>query len=139
MNGFNIPLHITGSFTEKNSTRKLKDSIDDFIELLAFSANGSFKVDRNFGFVFQNFRFENTDMSEQINHKKLYGSSVNENNYAYDLKSAIESYETRLMNVHVMMSFDAIKRKATLEVTGRYEEDFSEKEYKKEIAFYIWN
>jgi hypothetical protein len=139
MKGFKIPIVVTSRFTEENSNRRLKESIDNFIEMLVFSANGSFKADYGFGFVFQNSRFENADMNEKMNDKKLYGSSVNKNNYAYDLKVAIEAYETRLKNVAVTMNFSAPKKEVSLEITGSYEEDFREQYYKKEITFYIWN
>ena len=133
-----IPVTFTGNFLEENTAGKLQESIDNFLDLLVVSPNGSFKADYNFGFVFQNFRFENCDSNEQINSKKLYGVSVNKNNYAHDLKLAIEEYETRLKNVEVRMSYDAKVKKVSLDVTGKYEEDYVEKKYQKNISFLIW-
>ena len=138
MYGIKIPVTITESFTKENATRKLKESIDSFIDLIVISPHGSFKADYNFGFVFQNFRYENCDANEQINSKRLYGISVNKNNYAYDLKLAIEAYESRLANVEVRMGYDAKIKEVSLEVTGKYEEDFTEKKYQKNISFLIW-
>jgi len=138
MYGIKIPVTISGSFTKENISGKLKDSIDTFLELIVVSPNGSFKADYNFGFVFQNYRYENCDSNEQINSKKLYGLSVNKNNYAHDLKCAIEEYESRLKNVEVKMGYEAQNKQITLEVTGRYEEDFTEKKYQKIISFIIW-
>ena len=138
MYGIKIPVTITESFTKENATRKLKESIDSFIDLLVVSPHGSFKADYNFGFVFQNFRYENCDSNEQINSKRLFGISVNKNNYAYDLKLAIEAYESRLANVEVRMGYDAKIKEISLEVTGKYEEDFTEKKYQKNISFLIW-
>jgi hypothetical protein len=138
MYGTKIPVAVTGNFTEENVTVKIKESIDNFIDLLVVSPNGSFKADYNFGFVFQNFRFENCDANEQINSKKMYGESVNKNNYAYDLKLAIEEYETRLKNVHVKMEYDSKIKQISLEITGKYEEEYVEKKYQKNISFIIW-
>ena len=138
MYGFKIPITISGSFLEENLTGDIKKSIDDFIELLVVSPNGSFKADYNFGFVFQNFRFENSDTNDRINSKKLYGESINKNNYAYDLKLTIEEYESRLTNVQVKMNFDPKQKNVSLSITGKYEEEFTEKYYQKNISFYIW-
>ena len=138
MYGIKIPIKITGNFIEENVTSKIKESIDHFIDLLVASPNGSFKADYNFGFVFQNFRFENCDSNEQINSKKLYGVSVNKNNYAYDLKLTIEQYESRLTQVEVKMNFDPKIKQITLDITGKYEEDYVEKKYQKIVSFIIW-
>jgi hypothetical protein len=138
MNGFQVPLTVTGNFLEENITGKIKDSIDHFIELLVVSPHGSFKADYTFGFIFQNFRYENSDSREQINDKKLFGMSINKNNYAYDLKLAIEAYESRLKNVQVKMDYEAAVKKITLEIKGKYEEDYVDKYYEKIISFLIW-
>jgi len=138
MYGIKIPVTITEAFTKENVTGKIKESIDNFIDLLVVSPNGSFKADYKFGFVFQNFRYENCDANEQINDKKLYGLSVNKNNYAHDLKLTIETYESRLRNVEVKMDYDSKIKQISLEITGKYEEDFEYKKYQKNISFTIW-
>ena len=138
MNGLTIPITMTGRFSKENETRNLKDSIDDFVELIVFSAHGSFKADYYFGFVFQNTKFQNADYNDQIESKKINGESLNKNNYAYDLKLAIEEYETRITNVRVMINYDKDRKKVSIDVKGRYEEDFIEKIYTKNITFYIW-
>ena len=138
MNGFKIPVTMTGRFAKENDTKNVKTSIDDFIELIVFSANGSFKADYFFGFVFQNTKFQNSDQSDQIESKKINGDSINKNNYAHELKLAIENYETRLKNVRVMIYYDSKQKKVSIDVNGRYEEDFTEKNYNKNITFYIW-
>jgi len=124
----------------KNVTNSgdIKKSIDNFIDLLVVSPHGSFKADYYFGFVFQNFRFENADTNEQINFKKLHGVSVNKNNYAYDLKLAIEEYEARLKSVQVEMNYESKTKEVSIVVTGKYEESYVEKNYQKNITFHIW-
>ena len=138
MSGFKIPIEINDHFLEKNETSNIKTSIDDFIDLIATSPNGGFKADYYFGFVFKNSRFENSDEAEQIDAKKIHGESFNKNTFAYDLKAAIEDYENRLNNVRVKMNYDAETKKVSIDITGRYEEDFAERLYKKNITFYIW-
>jgi len=138
MLGFKIPVTVTDHFMKENVTGKIKESIDHFIELLVFSPCGSLKADYAFGFVFQNFRFENNDANEQINSKKLYGESVNKNNFAFDLKQTIEQYETRLKNVKVNMNWDPKIKKISFDIAGRYEEGYEEKSYSKNISFIIW-
>jgi hypothetical protein len=138
MYGFKLPITISESFLEENVTGRIKESIDNFIDLLVVSPHGSFKADYNFGFIFQNFRFENSDTDDQINAKKLYGESINKNNYAYDLKLTIEEYESRLKNVQVKMNYKPKQREVSLDITGKYEEDFRDKDYQKNIIFYIW-
>ena len=138
MNGFKIPIKMTDSFVKENDTKTVRASIDDFIELIVFSANGCFKADYYFGFVFQNTKFQNTDHGEQIESKKISGDSINKNNYAYDLKLAIEEYETRMKNVRVMIIYDQDNKKVSIDIRGQYEEDFTEKNYNKNITFYIW-
>jgi hypothetical protein len=138
MNGFAIPITMTSRFVGENNTKKVKDSIDDFIELIVFSANGSFKADYYFGFVFQNTKFQNSDQNNQIEEKKIIGESQNKNNYAHELKMAIEEYETRINNVRVIINYDTNKKMVSIDVSGQYEEDFTEKNYTKNITFYIW-
>jgi len=129
---------MTGRFAKENETKTIKASIDDFIELIVFSANGSFKADYFFGFVFQNTKFQNSDPGDLMDEKKIYGSSINKDNYAYELKLAIEEYETRMKNVRVMISYEAKLKQVSIDVTGRYTEDFTEKNYEKNVTFYIW-
>jgi len=138
MYGLKIPIEITDRFLEKNETGNISTSIDNFVDLLVVSPNGSFKADYNFGFVFQNSRFENSDENEQINAKKIHGESFNKNNFAYDLRAAIEEYESRLNNVRVKMDYDSDYKKVSIDISGRYEEDFTEKIYTRNITFYIW-
>ena len=138
MLGFKIPVTVTDNFVKENVTGNIKESIDNFIELLVVCPNGSFKADNNFGFAFQNFRYVNCDANEQIDAKKLYGNSVNRDNYAYDLKLAIETYESRLRNVVVEMDYNASIKQVSLEITGKYEENFTTNNYQKNISFIIW-
>jgi len=129
---------MTGRFSKENEPKSVKKSIDDFIDLIVFAPYGSFKADYYFGFVFQNTRFQITDTDEQIENKKIQGDSFNKNNYANDLKAAIEQYETRIKKVRVSMNYNSDFKKVTIDVSGQYEEDYTDKTYTKNITFYIW-
>ena len=129
---------MTGRFSKENESRNVQASIDDFIDLIVFSPYGSFKADYFFGFVFQNTRFQISDTDDKIEDKKIQGDSFNKNNYANDLKTSIEDYETRIKRVRVSMSYDTDYKKVTIDVSGQYEEDYTEKMYKKNITFNIW-
>jgi hypothetical protein len=129
---------MTGRFSKENESRNVQESLDDFIDLIVFSPHGSFKADYYFGFVLQNTRFQISDTDDQIENKKIQGDSFNKNNYANDLKTAIEEYETRIKRVRVSMSYDTALKKVSIDVSGQYEDDFTEKMYKKNIMFYIW-
>jgi hypothetical protein len=138
MKGFKIPIAITPNFLSENTPKKMSDSIDNFIELIVASPNGSFKADFGFGFVFQNFRYVSTDANAQIGRKNLSGLSSNRNNYAYYLKRTIEEYELRLSEVEVNMGYQSKTKTVTLDIWGIYEEDYVKKNYAKNISFIIW-
>ena len=129
---------MSSRFMQDNEKKTVKASIDDFIELIVFSANGSFKADYFFGFVFQNSKFQNADQDDHIEEVSIQGESYNKNNYAYELKMAIEEYEKRIKNVRVAIDYDADLKKVTIDIRGRYEEDFAETNYETNITFYIW-
>jgi len=125
-------------FIEDNTTGSIEKSIDDFIDLLVVSPYGSFKADYHFGFVFQNSRFENSDEDDQIAAKKIHGESYNRNNYAFELLKAIEEYEPRLKKVRVNIDYESDYKKVSIDIGGRYEEDYTEKRYNRNITFHIW-
>lgn len=146
-----IPFEIKNGriYREENVIR----SIRDFVELLVLSPLGSFKSDRDFGFLFRNYRFENFDevqgtidnkkrnhfqQEDDLNYgKKIAGSGKNANTFAYDLKRNIEYYEKRLKNVEVKMNYEQKGKMVTLWITAELN---SEKPapYKQEIKFHVW-
>ena len=108
-------------------TNGLKPSIDAFIDMLINSGKDSFKADHDFGFSFEDYRFEIYDpeiavFNNNRNQKKkdligsienpadkykISGSSVNTQTFAQDLREAIVQYERRLKNVEVNMELAA--------------------------------
>lgn len=117
---------------EKNG---LKPSIDAFIDLLINSGKESFKADHDFGFSFEDYRFEiynpevalfhNSQRNQKkdligsienpIDQYKIAGSSVNTDTFARDLQKTIVQYEQRLKNVEVNM--ELVNRGAVLIVS----------------------
>ena len=138
MDSIKIPIELTRRFFEKNAIVNTETSIDNIIDLIVTSPNGSFRADYNFGFAFQNTRFQNGDENDQIEEKKISGDSINKDSYASELKSAIEAYELRLKNIRVKMGYNPENKNVSLDISGMYEEGYSEKRYRKNITFYIW-
>ena len=140
------PLEIvTGSIARTDS---LKKSIDAFLEILLTSACG----DSEFGFIFNNMRFEifneregtmlnsTTDDGEDDNDiysKKVSGNSKNINTFATDLKEVIMKYEQRLTEVAATMSYVRDERKIYITVTGVISD--TQEKYKYDTTLKIWS
>lgn len=128
MNGLVAPLVMTkDGFLQ---ARSVKESIDSFLHLLIGSTCGECCIDPQFGFVFNNMRFEifneqqgviYNSMPEDENAlytKKISGNSRNLNTFSSELKAAIEHYEHRLEDVNATMSYVRSERTIYITVTG---------------------
>ena len=126
----------------------LKTSIDSYIELLMTTPEGGCVSDPEFGFIFNNLRFEifdenegvvlNSDLEHSaIYEKKISGSSRNINTFAVELKRLIEKYEKRLSDVLVTMSYIREHRKIYITVRGTIIE--TKAEYKYQTTLNVWN
>ena len=104
--------------------------------------------DPEFGFIFNNLRFEifdenegvvlNTDVDRSaIYEKKISGSSRNVNTFAVELKRQIEKYEQRLSEVIVTMSYIREHRKIYITVRGTIVE--TQSEYQYQTSLNVWN
>lgn len=131
MNGLVAPLVMTKSGFQQ--ARNMKESIDSFLRLLIGSTCGECCIDPQFGFIFNNMRFEiyneqqgviynsKRDEAEAENSlytKKISGNSRNLNTFSSELKSAIEHYEHRLEDVNATMSYVRSERMIYITVTG---------------------
>lgn len=113
----------------------LKTSIINSIEILMQTPIGGNPSDPQYGFVFNNFRFEifnenegtilenaNSDarsISRNVLYdKKISGTSRNINTFAIDLKEALARYEPRLEDVTVSMSYVRIERMIYFRIRG---------------------
>lgn len=129
-----------------------KESIDSFLEILLTSACGDCCIDPEFGFIFNNMRFEifneregtifNSSSIEdsgdnQLYLKKISGNSKNINTFATDLKEVIMKYEHRLTDVAATMSYVRDERKIYITVTGVIID--TQEKYKYDTTLKIWS
>ena len=150
MIGLIAPLYITKSGLQQAAS--LKESIDSFIALLLSTTCGESCIDPQFGFVFNNMRFEifneqqgvvynsapddNTN-DEILYTKKISGNSRNLNTFAAELKAAVERYEPRLEDVNATMAYVRNERRIYVTVTGVISE--TQEKYSYETTLKIWN
>lgn len=129
-----------------------KEAINSFLNLLLNTTCGDCCSDPQFGFVFNNLRFEifneqqgviynsdpDADQTEGgLYSKKISGNSRNLNTFSAELKEAIERYEHRLENVQTTMSYVRTERKIYITVTGII--SATQEKYKYETILKIWN
>ena len=144
------PLDITGGNIMR--TDNLKESIDSFLEILLTSTCGDCYIDPEFGFIFNNMRFEifneyegtifnssteETDEDEELYSKKISGNSKNVNTFATDLKQVIMKYEQRLTDVSATMSYVRDERTIYVTVTGVIVD--KKEKYKYDTTLKIWS
>ena len=124
-----LPLQIEkGQLTQAKNP---KEAIDAFIELLLTTPCQSCVADRQFGFIFNNLKFEIFNENEGVIYnsateeedlrlydKKISGSSKSVNTFAIELKNSIETYEKRLTNVSVTMSYIKNLKKIHVNIEG---------------------
>ena len=144
------PLEISmGSISR---TGNQKESIDAFLEILLTSACGDCCIDPEFGFIFNNMRFEifneregtifnsmptDNNADDQLYSKKISGNSKNINTFATDLKEVIMKYEHRLTDVAATMSYVRDERKIYITVTGVIID--TQEKYKYDTTLKIWS
>lgn len=146
------PLRIAGGrFVRSGDTAQ---SVSDFLSLLLSTACGSMGADPDFGFVFNNLRFEIFDEREGVVYdstsavhdrnnpddlysKKVSGTSRNLDTFAQELKKAIECYEHRLSDVSVSMLYTRETRSIAVTVEGHIAG--MEKQYVYHNNIKIWN
>ena len=126
------PLDIIGGIIMR--TDNVKESIDSFLEILLTSACGDCSIDPEFGFIFNNMRFEIFDEHEgviynsgdtiydrgikDVYNKKISGSSKNMNTFAAELKEVVKNYEKRLSDVAVTMTYIREERLIYVTIKG---------------------
>ena len=144
------PLDLTKrGLLQANNT---KEAIDAFLNLLLTSTCGECPIDPQFGFVFNNMRFEifneregviynsmpaEEDEDSELYTKKISGNSKNFNTFATELRAAIAKYETRLEDVATTMSYIREERKVYITVTAVISE--TKEKYQYDTILNIWN
>lgn len=134
MGSISIPLRIDKGRLVR--TEGEKAAIDSSLALLLATPCRSTVSDPDYGFIFNNLRFEIFNEGEGVVYdsaigqegyglpgglydKKISGSSNNFNTFSADLKTAIETYEKRLRKVSVSMSYVRQERKIYITVKGK--------------------
>ena len=149
MKSIAIPIRVgKGGLSREEDPRK---AIDSALTLLTTTPCLSSVAAPQYGFVFNNLRFEIINENEGVvfnssgmEHllgdglykKKVSGSSNNLNTFAAELKQGIETYEKRLQDVSVAMTYLREERKIYLTVKGVMAE--SGKPYKYESVINVW-
>lgn len=149
INGLIAPLTITKSGLQRAGS--IKESIDSFLMLLLNAVCGDTPIDSQFGFIFNNMRFEifneregviyNSSAEDESNddlyNKKISGNSRNLNTFATDLKEVISKYEPRLEDISTTMSYVRSERRVYITVTGVIDE--TKEKYQFDTTLKIWN
>ena len=151
MTNISIPLQLTPKGLQREE--RLKSSIDANIYLIITTERFSTPVDPQFGFVFNNLRFEmfnenegvvfdsgDTDTMSNIQgayDKKISGSSKSINTYAAELKTAITKYEERLEKISVSMTYIREDRLIYITVKGFIVS--TKEEYVYDQIIKVWN
>ncbi len=148
-----IPLAIENGSLKKED--KLKQSIDSFLDMLLRTPQHSAVADNDFGYIFNNLRFEIFDEYEgvvydsnphaahngsdptDIYNKKVSGTSRNINTFASDLQAVIIKYETRLTNITVSMQYFQSIHNIEVTIKGVIAE--TQQEYNYQTSIKIWN
>lgn len=124
-----IPVSIhtdrTPSFEEENwDTDK---SIDSIIDLIVFTAKGTFSADPEFGFEYWNHEFSNINVREFNNsYIGLTSSSLSLNDISRkqceeSLKESILTYEPRLLNPEVKIELEINEKVRKSKSQSKYE------------------
>ena len=114
---------------------RLNMSIDESLAMLMSTPCFSSAADPQYGFIFNNLRFEIFNESEGVVYnssgfpyifegpdglysKKITGSSKNLNTFASELRETISKYEKRLKDVNVSMTYIREEQKIHVTVKG---------------------
>ena len=132
MTSISLPLRVDAKGLSREE--KLKKSLNAAISLILSTPRFSTPADPEFGFVFNNLRFEmfnenegvvfdsgDTDSMDGIQgiyDKKISGSSKSINTFAAELKEAVVKYEKRLEDITVSMTYIREERLIYITVKG---------------------
>ena len=151
MTSIRLPLQLTPKGLQRED--RLKSSIDANMYLIITTERFSTPADPQFGFVFNNLRFEmfnenegvvfdsgDTDTMSNIQgayDTKISGSSKSINTFAAELKTAITKYENRLEKISVSMTYIREERMIYITVKGIIVS--TKEEYVYDQTIKVWN
>ena len=150
MANISIPLQLTPKGLQREDRQK--QSIDTAINLIITTERFSTPADPQYGFVFNNLRFEIFNENEGVVYdsgdtktmnylqgiydKKISGSSKSINTFAAELKAAITKYEPRLKDISVSMTYIREERQIYITVKGTTVDSREEYAYNQTIR--VW-
>lgn len=145
-----LPLNITPKGLKQEDN--MKRALDQSIQLLLTTPQFSTPADLNFGFVFNNLRFELLNEYEGVVYdsknqeephgleglydKKISGSSRNLNTFAADLRDTLRNYEKRLRDIAVTMTYIREERKIYVTIKGVIDE--TQQKYEYTTTLKVW-
>ena len=151
MTSISIPLQLTPKGLQRDDG--LKRSIDANMHLIITTERFSTPADPQFGFVFNNLRFEmfnenegvvydsgdtqSMDGIQGIYDKKISGSSKSINTFASELKEVVSKYEPRLEDVSASMTYIREERQIYMTIKGVISSTKQNYVYKQ--IFKVWN
>ena len=135
MGSITIPLAIRDKRLER--TDSITDAITGYLTLLSSTPRYLTAADPEFGFVFNNLKFENVNEKEGVVYnRKLSGSSKNLNTYAAELQQTINRYEPRLQDVKVSMTY--IREEKRIYTTVNAVVAATQQPYQYATAIKVW-
>lgn len=146
-----IPLNVKNGKLVHSDT--IADSINSYVNMLMTTTRHITAIDPQFGFVFNNLKFENFNESEGVvsgsdeadyksitdglYSKKISGSSKNLNTFAAELKETISQYEKRLTDISVSMTYIREERRIYMNVKALIKE--SKEPYRYTTTINVWH
>lgn len=152
---YNIALPLQIEKGRLASVKNLKQSIDAFLSLLIATPKQSCTGNPDFGFIFNNLRFEILSESEGvvfnssskdieqdtdssgIYDKKISGSSKNLNTFAAELKETISRYEMRLQDISTTMTY--VRDERLIYITVKASVRDTNEKYRFNTTIKVWN
>lgn len=151
MNSIAIPLNISAKGLIRNADER--KAIDQSLSLLLNTTCYSCVADPQYGFIFNNMRFEIFNESEGVVYnssdspnifegpvglysKKITGSSKNLNTFASELKDTITRYERRLSDIDVSMTYIREEQRIYVTIKGIITETKTDYRYQTTIS--VW-
>ena len=131
MSQISIPLNIKKG--RLVTSKKVTEAINSYVSMLMRTSRHITSIDPEFGFVFNNLKFENfnekegvvsgsdsgsNNLTDGLYGKKISGTSKNLNTFAAELKEAISQYEKRLTDVSVNMTYIREERRIYMNIKG---------------------
>lgn len=109
---------------------KMKQSINNHLDVLLNTPQGSVICDKDYGFALSSMRFENFDENSgtvftqekhpsEIYKMKLSGTSKNLQTFAAEFNKQLAKYEPRLTDTNVVMTYLREERKISLIIRGK--------------------